>query len=50
MSGWVVEMLMDGIFILGLNSGPGGVVRYQVLCVEGVSYNRKNTDTASRLV
>ena len=50
LDGRVEMMLTDGRSILGLNSGSGRVVRYQVLCVEGVSYNRENTDTASRLV
>ena len=50
LDGRVEMMLTNGRSILGLNSGSGRVVRYQVLCVEGVSYNRENTDTASRLV
>ena len=35
LDGRVEMMLTDGRSILGLNSGSGRVVRYQVLCVEG---------------
>ena len=35
LDGRVEMMLTNGRSILGLNSGSGRVVRYQVLCVEG---------------